>query len=161
MLWKTWTQQWTTFVVMPSQPTEFVVIFELCCKVNCHLVLNRHQKHTLLKYFREFPAHPHRAFSPNHCLSESVERTICSSWLTFFSVSFTWKTHKQGIINIFWWRKKCSQIAESIFKRGTDKISSKSFCLKALCNLQQSRQLKSLPGLCWWYKMCLLWPLGL
>lgn len=37
-----------------------------------------------------FPSYPHRAFSPNHCLSESLDRTICSSMPGFFSVIFTW-----------------------------------------------------------------------
>lgn len=41
-----------------------------------------------------FPHYPHSAFSPNHCLSESLERTTCSSWPAFFSVTFTCESHK-------------------------------------------------------------------
>lgn len=38
---------------------------------------------------RNAPSYPHRAFSPNHCVSLSVERTSCSSCPGFISVTFT------------------------------------------------------------------------
>lgn len=61
-------------------------------------------------------SYPHRAFSPNHCPSESWERTICSSCPGFFSVTFTWQTQKagngkRGRPN---GRERCRKVPESI-----------------------------------------------